>query len=382
MNIARELVNGIWGEDLIACWPASAWEEMKTVQESDITLSAPIRVGGQIIGRSVLLGGTRSAFKHMLLENEVELISQVLTMKTNFERATKALVAQARVKAEIEVAARIQMRLLPQHLPQVEGLDLCAHSLPAGEVGGDCYDFAVPHSRCLLFLIADVSGKGVPAALLMAMTHQAFQMASHVSPPVDSQTILRQMNEMLYDDLSEVGMFVTTFVGQYDADAQLLTYANAGHSPVVFCPYDRPAVLLEADAPVVGVLPESGCQNHMLPFRPRDVLVVGTDGLNESFNAAGEMFGYSRLLTTVKTLSHLPAKHIEEGLLRAISSFTQGYPQSDDQTAVILKGDHSLNRERRAPRLFVRRFLSRSTDSISFIRYAGWRTGDASYLFA
>ena len=328
---------GIWGEDLIACWPGSIWEEMKMAQEADITLSAPIRVGEQIIGRDVLLGGTKNSFNQMLLENEVELISQVLTMKTHFERATQALVAQARVKTEIEVAARIQMQLLPQKCPQVEGLDIYAYSLPAGEVGGDCYDFVVPHPRSLFFLVADVSGKGVPAALLMAMTHQAFHIASHSHSLVDPQTILRRMNEILYDDLSEVGMFTTAFVGQYDANSQLLTYANAGHSPVVYCPYDSSAVLLEADAPVVGVLPENFCQNHMLPLRRNDVLVAGTDGLNESFDATGKMFGHTRLMATVKALSHLSAEQIGRELRKTISGFTRGYPRSDDQTSVILK---------------------------------------------
>jgi len=133
-------------------------------------------------------------------------------------------------------------------------------------------------------------------------------------------------------------MFVTVFVGCYDAHSALLLYANAGHSPVVYCPRGGAATLLEADAPVLGVLPISSCTNHLLSFHKGDLLLVGSDGLNESFNAQGEMFGYERLLNTVETLAHLLARELGRELLRTIEQFTKGHQQSDDQTFIVLKG--------------------------------------------
>ncbi|SRR5579884_106247 len=150
--------------------------------------------------------------------------------------------------------------------------------------------------------------------------------------------ILRCISEELYEDFTEVGMFVTVFVGCYDARTAQLRYANAGHSPVIYCSNRGAATLLAADASVLGVLPTSTCTNQVLPFHEGDILLVGTDGLNESFNAQGEMFGYEHLLQTVEMLAHLPARELGRELLRTIAQFTQGYQQSDDQTFIVLKG--------------------------------------------
>ena len=126
--------------------------------------------------------------------------------------------------------------------------------------------------------------------------------------------------------------------GCYDPDNRQLSYANAGHAPVIYCPAGGAATLLEADGPAAGVLPFNLCENFTLSFQPGDILVVATDGFNEAVHASGEMFGYERLLTLVEKLAHLSAESIATWVYEQVQQFTDGCEQSDDQTLVILKG--------------------------------------------
>ena len=272
-----------------------------------------------------------------VVENERLIKKQTVTLE-QLEQTSCELTRHMALQAELCVAAKIQAQLLPQHVPQVAGLDIFAHSHPAKQVGGDFYDVFARPDAPFVFALGDISGHGLPAALLMTMTRTVFHTATRSLSIIDPQTILKRTNEDLYEDFTEVGMFVTVFVGCYDAHLAQLMYANAGHSPVIYCPRGGTATLLEADAPVLGVLPTNTCTNHLLPFHEGDVLLVGTDGLNESFNTQGEMFGYERLLKTVETLAPLPAHELGCELLKAIEQFTQGYQQSDDQTFIVLKG--------------------------------------------
>ncbi|MCA9935544.1 MAG: SpoIIE family protein phosphatase, partial [Anaerolineales bacterium] len=159
---------------------------------------------------------------------------------------------QARLQTEMRMAQEVQLQLLPQKPPRVLGLDLFASSLPALQVGGDFFDFIVEAGRPLIFTVGDVSGKGVSSALLMTMIRTVLRGAGKFDATPTPQSLLDRANRDLYDDFTEVTMFATVFVGQYDAARRCLTYANAGHSPVVFCPAGGAARLLEADGTAVG----------------------------------------------------------------------------------------------------------------------------------
>lgn len=245
--------------------------------------------------------------------------------------------AQARVQTEMELAQRVQLRLLPQRLPRVPGLELAARSRPALQVGGDFYDFIGGAGRPLTFAVGDVSGKGMGAALVMSMMHTALHGISRLAS-LTPAAIAEQANEQLYDDFTEVGAFATMFVGQYDSAARLLNYANAGHSPVIYCPEGGSARLLGADGTPIGVLPISLCRDQCLLFRPGDLLIAATDGFSEAQNITGEMFGYERLLQLTESLVALSAPEVLNALFAAVETFSAGHPQDDDQTVVVLKG--------------------------------------------
>jgi sigma-B regulation protein RsbU (phosphoserine phosphatase) len=250
----------------------------------------------------------------------------------------KETLTQARLKTELELAARIQLQLLPQDPPKIDGLDLAAGSRPAMHVGGDFYDFVSQPGWPFTFTVGDVSGKGMSAALIMAMTRSVIRSKAKFLPTPTPEIVLGHSNEDMYHDFTEVGMFATVFVGRYDPTCRELLYANAGHSPVIYCPVDGWARLLEADGPAMGVLPLSLSENQTLIFDPGDVLVVATDGFCDASNSTGETFGYTRLLRLVETVAQNSASDIAEAVFDAVNNFSGSHPQNDDQTLVVVKG--------------------------------------------
>ncbi len=327
----------IWGDELLFCWPPSAWDEVKGLQDVDITLCTPIKLGGQIIGRIVLTGAAKNSVNQEFLDVEMSTICTYITMKTNFEQAARELVAQTQIKTEIDMAARIQQRLLPEKLPHIRGLDLYAHSRVAEQVGGEFYDFFVAQDH-LVVAVGDVSGKGLPAALFMLMVRIALRTAAHALSISDPRDILVCANENLYDDFTERGVLATIFMGSYDADTRQLTYSNSAHSPVIYCPKDGQIRLLVPDTVPIGVLPTGTSLRQTIPFASGDLLVIGTDGVSECLNPEGEMFGNERLLKAVEALAHFPANQLGNKLFETIRLFVEDAFQADDQTFVIIKG--------------------------------------------
>jgi sigma-B regulation protein RsbU (phosphoserine phosphatase) len=254
------------------------------------------------------------------------------------------LVMQAKLEAELDLARQVQLGLLPRRPPQVAGVDVFAESRPALQVGGDFYDFLpIPSgTNCpptLMFAVGDVSGKGISAALLMAMTRTTLRAVTNdMAATCMPAAILRRANSYLYDDFTEVGMLASVFAGGYDSRRKLLTYANDGHAPVIFRPRNGQAHLLEADGPMLGVLPQSLAQDQVQPFGPGDILVVLTDGFSEAANAHGEFFGIEQLARIVDEMCDASACELGWRLFAEIDRHTAGLPQGDDQTLVVLKG--------------------------------------------
>lgn len=250
------------------------------------------------------------------------------------DRLYRELVARERMQRELEIAAQIQTGLLPKTVPQVPGADIAGASYPATEVGGDFYDFFTLPDGEVGLVLGDVTSKGVPAALFMAVTRALLRAAApiHTSP----RAALAWVNADLYDDLSEAGMFVTLFLARYRPAERELVAVNAGHSPVILY-QEGEARLWEADGPPLGVLPELLSEDQTVPLAPGDLLVLLSDGFNEARNPAGEMLGVEPLLETVVLHAGESAAEIQEALLRRVAEHAQGTPASDDRTIVVLK---------------------------------------------
>lgn len=281
------------------------------------------KVEGEFTSPDIKLASAVAEFTGAQIEN-------VIMYQLNME--------QAKLKTEMDLAKRIQDHLLPQTQPRVMGLNIWAASQSASRVGGDFYDFIIRENQPFTFTVGDISGKGIPAALLMAMTRTVIRTKTNVVPLPSPQLILSRTNEELYNDFTELSMFATVFVGQYDPATRRLLYANAGHSPVIYCPAGGEARLLQADGTPVGVLPTSLSADHFLTFAADDILVVATDGFSEARNVTGDEFGYDKFTDLVQSLVGLSARALAEKLYQITEEFADGEPQADDQTLVVLKG--------------------------------------------
>lgn len=237
----------------------------------------------------------------------------------------------------MDLARQVQLGLFPKIPPCIPSLDLSGVFRPASHVGGDFYDFIVGPDHSLTFFVGDVSGMGVPAAMLMAMT-RAILRAETNSPMVPTpETILKNANAKLLDDFTKMGMFVTIFVGQYHPANKELVFANAGHSAVIFRPVNGRSRLLEADGVPLGIQEKSLSKNRRLCLTEGDLLVVTTDGLYEARNAHNKRFGVQRLLQHVQRLNSQSAVEISNTLLHAVGHFSGCEPQADDQTILVLR---------------------------------------------
>jgi sigma-B regulation protein RsbU (phosphoserine phosphatase) len=299
-------------------------------------LMSPIRYHGEIIGGI----GLMNRLSHKFSTPDVKLIEAICQQaEVKIENAIfyEQTLQQTKMQTEMALAQKVQLQLLPQSPPMLPTLDIAASSLPALQVGGDFFDFIQIPNGPMIFTVGDVAGKGMSSALLMAMSRTAIRGAVKMLQSPLPEAILDRTNEDLYDDFTEVGMFATMFVGYFLPSTQEIIYANAGHSPVVYCPHDDAPILLEADGTAVGVLPMNLAKNQTIRFRSGDLLVVATDGFSEASNAAGELFGYDRLLMLIGNNRHLCADALFELLHNIIAEFSQSQEQDDDQTIIILK---------------------------------------------
>lgn len=240
-----------------------------------------------------------------------------------------------RSRSELRIASDIQRSFLPEHIPPLEGFDLAATSIPAMEVGGDFYDFIPGQSGKLGMVIADVSGKSIPAALFMALSRTIVRAnATHHQRGTE---ILQDANDMIAAD-SRSGMFVTLFYGVIDERARDLVYANAGHPPpLIFRGSTDTFEELEVTGVALGALCGMMYEERRVKLLSGDVLVLYTDGVTEALNKEMEQYGTGRLCSIVRRAHHLTAQGIMESILEDISSFSDARAQFDDITMIIAK---------------------------------------------
>jgi sigma-B regulation protein RsbU (phosphoserine phosphatase) len=240
-----------------------------------------------------------------------------------------------RTEYEMETARGIQQSFLPESPPQIDGFELAALNLPARQVGGDFYDFIPVSEDKWGIIIADVSGKGVPAALFMALSRTLVR-ANVTDNPTASQAIQKANN--LISQEAKMGMFVTLFYAVLDPQKKRLRYVNAGHNPpFVVRRNSGDVILLRANGIAMGVMDNVSLEEKEIELGSNDVVVFYTDGITEAINGAGEQFGEKRLIETISQNMNLPAKELIGTVKEKVFTFAQGQPQFDDFTMVLLK---------------------------------------------
>lgn len=249
----------------------------------------------------------------------------------------KEAVERTRLETEMDIARQVQTAILPQTLPHVDGLDIYATSIPAFEVGGDFFDVIDRSKDSLVFALGDVTGKGMPAALLMSMSHTIIKAASRNMPFDHPHQVLDRLNHDMATDFSNVGMFTTVMLGLLDCKTGVLHFSNAGQSPIYYLPADKEPVLLEAQDIPIGVIDPYAYSTQTIKLSPGDVFIAASDGFPESRNPAGEMYGYERMKTLLSSKRGECAKTVAEALLADVNAFCGSQLQEDDRTIVIIQ---------------------------------------------
>ena len=244
------------------------------------------------------------------------------------------LEAERRAAQELAIATQVQARLFPQTLPPLKTLEYAGICRQARQVGGDYYDFLDLGSERLGFVIGDISGKGIAAALLMAnlQANLRSQCAIAVDQP---QRVLRSVNQLFCDNTAD-GAFATLFFAEYNDATRRLRYANCGHLPALLLRCDDSFARLEATATIVGAFKNWDCEISEIQFSTGDIFALYTDGITESFNEAGDEFGEERLAAALCRHRDLSPNHLLAAVVDEVHKFSPR-EQHDDVTLIIAK---------------------------------------------
>lgn len=358
-------------------------------QESDVlkriksTLLLQITIKDQLVG-ILSLGPRRARHKYSSKDKEMLMsIAGELAFVIENARLIERIVSEEQLRRELQLAAEVQQGLLPGEPPASEQLELSGFCRPARGIGGDYYDFLPLGSRQLGVAIADVAGKGISAALVMASVQAALRsqtMTQSVSPaghsPIALTELVVAINRLLYGSTG-AATYVTFFYAQFDGHTKRLTYVNAGHNPpLLFCARDgqrrrltetrhvapedvsgaalplqdstpkirlveevtnRGWLMLETGGMVIGLFDPCLYEQETIQLESGDILVAYTDGVTEALNRAGEEYGEHRLQDAIARTAHLRADQIRELLVREVEEWCGGTPQHDDLTFFIMK---------------------------------------------
>lgn len=243
--------------------------------------------------------------------------------------------SERRRKSELEIAANVQQKLFPRQVHRLQTIDYAGHCVAAREVGGDYYDFLETGDSSLAFVLGDVSGKGVPAALLMANLQAVFRSQT-ASSLQQLASLLRMVNHHFFESTA-AERFATLFFAIYDDRARRLRYVNCGHvAPLLLRPWGE-VIRLEPTATMLGAFRQWRCAESSVDLHPGDALVLYSDGVTEAGMNGDEEFGEERLIAEIRAHQFEPAESLVQAVIDAVHNFSAG-SRSDDVTVVAIRG--------------------------------------------
>jgi serine phosphatase RsbU (regulator of sigma subunit) len=247
--------------------------------------------------------------------------------------AAERLERERRAAHEIEIATRVQSRLFPQTLPPCTSLEYAGMCIQARQVGGDYYDFLNLGQERLGLVVGDIAGKGIAAALLMANLQANLRSQCAIALD-DPGRFLRSVNQLFYQNTTE-SAYATLFFAEYDDRQRRLRYANCGHLSGLLLRSDDGLERLASTGTVLGLFEEWDCAIEERRLDPGDSLVLYTDGVTESFDAAGQEFGEERLIEAVRRFRRTPAQAMLQSIVDEVLAFSPA--QRDDITLIVAK---------------------------------------------
>src|SRR5438094_7911780 len=294
---------------------------------------APIISNNEVIGVFDLESDELNAYSNddveilMLLASQVAIIIEKVMLH-------EQMIEKQRLETQLEVARQVQLELLPARDPQLEGFEISAYNFPTEEVSGDYYDWVRIYDDQIGIVIADVSVKGVPAALLMAFLRASLRAATHIryAPHIS----MSKVNYLLWESI-ERNQFVTAFYGILDAPNRTLAYSNAGHNPPLLINADGTPRFEERGGVPLGMFRDSRYYEYFATIEPGQLLVLYTDGVTEAMNRSGEEYSRNRLIEAALRGRHLSARELIDFIHRDVIDWTDGRGAHDDVTFFIVK---------------------------------------------
>jgi phosphoserine phosphatase RsbU/P len=299
----------------------------------------PLLAGTRLLG-ILVLGDKRSEEAYSRDDRDLlATVAEQMALALDYGQLARQAARDESFRREVEIARSVQVRLFPQELPPVSGLDYTGICRPAREIGGDSYDFIALGAGRIGLAVADISGKGVAAALLMANLQALLR--SHAPIKTDLGDLAADINRLLAASIPD-NRFATFFYGVLDTLGGRLTYVNAGHNPPLLLRAggaDAPLVL-ERLAPtgiMLGVFRDAVFTQRTVDVGRGDLLVAYSDGICDALNPRGEDYGDGRLEAVVRAGALLPAVSLQDRILEDVSLFADGVPPFDDMTLVVAR---------------------------------------------
>ena len=311
--------------------------EIEALASTAVQTVVPLRTKNEVVGL-LLLGPPTGREQYTTAERQILSNSgEVFALMLENARLTDRAVEQEKVRRDLAMAAEVQRRLLPPQAPRNAAATFAAFTLPARTIGGDYYDFLDLGGEQVGFAVADVSGKGISAALVMSVVQASLRVISSHRNLSLSQ-LAAQMNRFLYQSTG-ANKYATFFYAQVEQRGQRLRYVNAGHNPpyLVRCANGTTEIIeLRDGGTVLGLFPEIEFQEAEIDLRTGDLLVAFTDGVTEALNSAGEEFGEERLKDVLRAAVGAPADEISARLAGTMRDWIGNAEQHDDLTFVVV----------------------------------------------
>ena len=297
-------------------------------------LSVPLSVKSKMIGvLTVFNKRTKDGFN----SNDQRLLSIIGTQSAQIIENARLLEEERNLelmREDMRLAKETQINLLPKHFPEIPGYRIAAQTIPAREVGGDYYDIMAIDDKHFAFCLGDVTGKGLPAAMLMSNLQATLR--SHTVSGNTCKGIISKTNNLLYK-CTEPTKFATLFYGIIDLDLNEITFCNAGHNDPLFISAEGKITGLKTGGLLLGGLPDSAYDEERIKLNKSELIVIYSDGISEAMNEREEEYGESKLKNVIlKHLKDSPGTMIDT-ILSEVKSFTGNAPQSDDMTLMIIK---------------------------------------------
>jgi len=306
----------------------------KTGYKTKSVLCMPVKNSkNEIVGVFQMLNKKDGSFVQKD-EEFLKSLSNYTSTALELSALYQEVVEKKRIENELSIAREIQVSLLPHSIPEIGGYEIFGSNNSCEEVSGDYYDFFSIGDNRWVFAIGDVSGKGVPASLVMAILQSHLKAITKLDNPLSETTKL--INEYLVEN-STPDKFITFFFGVLDVMEQTFEYVNAGHNPPFFISHDKSVQLLKASGSIIGMFPNLEYTQEKIALNKGDLIFCFTDGVTEYFNKDKEEFGEERLLEFLKKNYNRSGKDIFNRLLTTLDEFSSGEKQTDDITVLMLK---------------------------------------------